>query len=309
MSDFQSQVSVAQAPAVAGDFADKNPRYSFDAGPGGLVAGASGLVIGRFAFVTYPDDADGTPAIASNTYDGIGFLAGFVHREQQGLITDFLAASGMKIPAGFPATLMTGGGFWTKNAGATEAKNGQKAFASIVDGTVSFADAGTIPGGGSGAAASIAAATASVTGSIADNVLTVTVVGSGTLYPGSTLSSGGVGVIVKQLTGTAGGVGTYLLSVGEQTVASTTIGTTYGNLTQGTVTGAFAVGQLLSGSGVAAGTYITASIDATHWAVSVNTVVSSTTIVGSNSIETNFFARSTGLTGEIVKISDKKLAA
>jgi hypothetical protein len=77
------------------------------------------------------------------------------------------------------------------------------------------------------------AVTASVTASIAANTnsnsgtMTVTVLGSGTLYPGMGLKSATSGFvdgtfIVSQLTGTAGGVGTYLVSA-SQTVASGTI--------------------------------------------------------------------------------------
>lgn len=71
-------------------------------------------------------------------------------------------------------------------------------------------------------------AIASVTGSIAGQILTVTVVGSGTLNVGNTITGTGVTagtVILNQLTGTTGGVGTYTVSA-SQTVASTTITTT-----------------------------------------------------------------------------------
>lgn len=76
---------------------------------------------------------------------------------------------------------------------------------------------------------------ASVTASIAANtnnlgiggggILTVTVVGSGTLYPGASLSGTGVvpgTIILNQLTGTTGGVGTYQVNR-SQTFASGTI--------------------------------------------------------------------------------------
>ncbi len=70
-------------------------------------------------------------------------------------------------------------------------------------------------------------AIASVTGSISGTTLTVTVIGSGTLYVGNTISGTGVSantVILSQVTGTAGGTGTYTVST-SQTVASTTITT------------------------------------------------------------------------------------
>lgn len=71
------------------------------------------------------------------------------------------------------------------------------------------------------------AATASVTASIAATTMTVTAVGSGTLYPGANIMGTGVlqhTIIVSQLTGTTGGVGTYQVSR-SQTVASTTVTT------------------------------------------------------------------------------------
>ncbi len=71
-------------------------------------------------------------------------------------------------------------------------------------------------------------ADASVTASLAGGVMTVTAVGSGTLYPGNHLNATGINqgtVILSQLTGTTGGVGTYAIS-GSQTLASGTVTTT-----------------------------------------------------------------------------------
>lgn len=72
---------------------------------------------------------------------------------------------------------------------------------------------------------------ASVTASLASGVMTVTAVGSGTLYAGNTISGTGVAAntqILQQLTGTTGGIGTYKVT-GTQTVASTTITTSAKN--------------------------------------------------------------------------------
>lgn len=66
---------------------------------------------------------------------------------------------------------------------------------------------------------------ASTTASITTNVLTVTVVGSGTVYPGATVNAAGVTpntIVQRQISGTTGGVGTYQLN-NSMTVASTTI--------------------------------------------------------------------------------------
>jgi hypothetical protein len=68
---------------------------------------------------------------------------------------------------------------------------------------------------------------ASVTGSITGNVLTVSAVGSGTLYVGNMIKGTGITantVIMSQLSGTTGGVGTYLLN-NSMTFASGTVTT------------------------------------------------------------------------------------
>ena len=116
-------------------------------------------------------------------------------------------------------------------------------------------------------------------------------------------------MIVSQLSGTTGGIGTYAVSIPEQSVASTTISGTYGTLTVGgTVTGTFGVGQTLSGTNVVSGTAITALGTGTGGAgtyiVNNNTSVSSTTITGATNVETSWYCRSSGLAGEIVKISN-----
>lgn len=310
---FPTQVQVQPAPAVAGDFADSNPRWNVAAGPGGLVAGAAGVTVGRFAWWSAAGiDPNGTPTLVNNF--GSGPVTGFVHREQQALITAYLADASMLIPAGFGMTLKSGGGFWVKNDGTGEALVGQKAYANFADGKVSFA-ATASPAGASGSASSIAASTFSVTGSIAGDVLAVTVVGSGTVVPGATISGTGVATgtkVVGQLSGAAGGVGTYAVDIGEQTVASTTVSGTYGTLTVGgTVAGTFGVGDTLSGSGVVAGTAITAlgtgSGGAGTYIVNNNTVVSSTAITAATNVETKWIAMSSGLPGELVKITSHVL--
>lgn len=133
---------------------------------------------------------------------------------------------------------------------------------------------------------SIAATTTlSLTGSISGNVLTVTAVGAGSVQVGAILAGTGVTAgtqIQKQLTGTANGVGTYQVSV-SQSVASTTITGSYGTLTVTAVaSGALAVGQVLSGSGVTAGTTLTAFVSGTGgtgtYVVSPSQTAASTTI-------------------------------
>lgn len=306
---FQTQVQVQPNVAVAGDFASANPYFTFDAGPGGLVAGAGGVVIGRFCWVIPPMDPNGTSSIAVNA--GSGPVAGFLGRQQQGLNTTYLSNAGMTIPQGFGVSLFTGGDFWVVNDGSGLATPGMKAYADNSTGKVSFAAAGS-PAQSASVTAAIAASTGSFTGSITDEILTITAVGSGSAVVGGTLSGTGVATgtqIAAQLTGTPGGVGTYLVSISGQNVASTTISETYGTMTVSAVgSGALEVGSVLSGSGVTAGTRVTAFITGTGgtgtYVVTPNTVVGSTTITATGDVETKWYANSTGPNGALIKITD-----
>ncbi len=314
---FQTQVYDQPAAFIAGNRTSQNPLFSYDAGPGGLVAGSS-LFVGRFAWVTVPPDPNGTPTIA-NSFGG-GAPDGFLMLNQQALNTTFLSSAGMQVQPGAQTALQIAGDFAVTNDGTTEAEYGQKAFAYVANGKVAFAAAGAVFGGASSTTAAVAASTFSTTASIANNIMTVTVVGAGTLVAGASIAGTGIPTaqapkIVAQLLPllageSAGGVGRYSLNVGELTVASETITGTYGTLTLGGAsTIPFAVGDVLTGSGVVAGTRVTQILTGTGGgagdtvAVDNNTVVSSTTITASVAVETKFFARSTGLPGEPVKIS------
>lgn len=311
---FQTQVYDQPAAFLAGDRVSQNPIFSYDAGPGGLVSGTS-LFVGRFAWVTNPLDPNGTPTVANSF--GNGAPAGFLMKNQQALNTTFLSFAGMQVQPGAQTALQIAGDFACINDGTTEALYGQKAFAYVASGKVTFAPAGTIFGGASATGSSIAAGTFSVTGSISGNILTVTTVGSGSLYPGATVANAAIPTnpgpqIVSQLTGTANGVGTYALNEGELSVAAgSTITGTYGILTIGTATGTFAVGDVLTGGTIAttgAPTVITANLTGTGgtggtMVVNNNSVISSATLTASLAVETLFYARSTGLVGEAVKIS------
>lgn len=307
---FQQQVYNQPAQAVAGDFASVNPFFTLKAGPGGLVAGPAGVTIGRFAWTVPPVDPNGSNQIAQNF--GVGAVAGFVCRAQQGLNTVFLSDAGMTILKGLMVTLFTGGDFWVVNDGAAEATPGMKAYADFSTGKVSFAATGS-PAQVASVTGAIAASTASVTGSISGDVLTVTAVGSGVIVPGGTLSGTGVASgtkVIAQLTGAAGGIGTYSVNINEQTVASTTITETYGTLTVSAVgSGTLAVGSVLTGSGVTSGTNITALGTGTGgtgtYVVDPTQTAGSTTITAVGTVETKWVAFSSGLAGELVAISSQ----
>lgn len=308
---FQTSINVQPGLAKPGDFASSNPRSCVLADAGGFVAGAAGVTVGRFAWT---DKTNNSKVVNAGT----GLPRGFVANELQAMITTYLAESSTVIPVGQPITLYDQGDFWVVSS--TQALLGQKVYANYATGAIRTAATGSPLTGGSGSASSIAAnATNTFTGSIAPTyspsgvvdktVLTASGV-TGTIAIGATISGSGVTsgtTITEQLSGTAGGAGTYAVSI-PQTVASTTITGAYGVLTVGgTVTGSFAVGNVLSGTGVDAGTVITALGTGTGGAgtyiVSSATVVSSTAISGTGDIETKWYVASVGAAGELIKIS------
>jgi len=303
---FPSVVNVVPAPAVVGDFASTNPRFVVQAGPGALVAGANGVAVGLFAWAASsglinPSSGEVDFYDTVNNF-GAGAPTGFVHREQQALITSFLADNTLVVPAGLPVTLFAGGDFWVRNAGSTATQPGQKAYANNTTGAITFAATGTPPTAASVTGTVVinsftgSIAVNSVTGSISGTTLTVSAIAAGTVLGAGQFLSGGsssVGYvdaatyIVGQLTGTAGGVGTYQVSV-NQTVTSTTIAATGGGLTISAVTtGVLAVGQTIT-TGAAAGTTIVALGTGTGgtgtYTVSVAQTVASTTIVTSGAL-------------------------
>ena len=312
MSDFPNQVQVQPAIGVPGDFASSNPRFTTLAGPGGLVAGPAGVTVGNFAWTLASLlDQDSAPTIVNSF--GSGSVAGFVGREMQALITTFLANSTMVIPPGFMVTLYNGGDFLVKNSGTTQALLGQTAYAAFGTGAVTFAASGAPPT--ASATGSIAANTFSVTASVTNNVMTVTAVGSGTVVPGAVITGTGLATassVVSQLSGTTGGVGTYAVTPAEQTVASTTVSGTYGTFTAASaLSGIFVVGGVLSGSGVTAGTQVTAFGTGTGglgtYIVNLTQTATSTTITETTAVATKWVAMSSGLAGETIKISDHLL--
>lgn len=149
MSGFQQSVKVRYAPAQEGDFASANPRASMLVGPNSLVAGAGGVIVGRFAWAASSGAADietgETDFYNTVTNAGAGAPSGFLHREQQALITSFLAESSLLVPQGLGVTLHVSGDFWVKTA--TAATVGQKIFASNTDGSVKTGAAGASGGG------------------------------------------------------------------------------------------------------------------------------------------------------------------
>ena len=134
---FQKQVNILPNIAVAGDFASANPRSAVVGGEGAsYVATTAGVSVGKFAWIT-------GDTVAST---GSGVPDGFVHRENNALITTYLAETSNTILQGHPVAIFNKGDFYcTATVGA--AVKGNKAFAQLTTGNVQFAAAGATVAG------------------------------------------------------------------------------------------------------------------------------------------------------------------
>lgn len=268
MGGFQTRVNIQNPPAVAGDFASANPRSTFLAGPGGLVAGAYGVNVGHFAWVA-PDFKT-----VNSFSDGAVAPDGFVHREQQALITIYLASSSNLVPEGFMVTLHNGGDFWVYNNGPAALTKGATVYAGYADGGA-YSSA---PSGASGTASLGATATAAIgstsTGTVVAgnaNQITLSTL-TGLVSIGDTIAGTGVPantVITAQISGTAGVAGVYETS--NQTTAAAATITTFGTvLDVSAKTGLISIGDTVSGgTGFPVGAVITGQISGTAGGIGV----------------------------------------
>lgn len=211
---FQTFVNRHLAPGVTGGFASMNPRAVVPAGPGAFKADEDApVVVGYFAW--------GAPAtgVAYGEETASSFL-GFVANEGQTVITDFLGISRLAVQAGFPVTLYSHGDFWAfvnQTSGLAVAV-GDPIYADAATGepTTDDASAANPDTGYVAATAAPASPTSTATSLAATGVLTVggTIVGSISIGDGNSTHVTSTNMpdnvfIMSQLTGTAGGAGTY----------------------------------------------------------------------------------------------------
>lgn len=300
---FQGAVNLANPIAVAGDFATANPRSTVYAGEAGLVAGPLGVTVGKFAWVLPSPLADSNGTIVTNYGEGAVAPAGFIHREQQALITQFLAEFSMLVPQGFPVVLHNGGDFFAV-ANGQAAVPGSQVFARFSDGAVFI---GAAPAGATATGSIGATFTATATG----NQLAVTAV-TGLISIGDTLAGTGVPAgttIIAQVSGTTGGAGTYTTSVATTAAAATV--TSFGDVLNVTaVTGTLAVGDGITGTGVPTGATIASQVSGAVGGVGVYTLnipatafATSTALTVAGGILTTWVASSVANVGELVVIS------
>ena len=300
MAGFQQQVNLTPAPAVAGDFASSNPRSTVLAGPGGLVAGNGGVTVGKFAWVA----ADGVTTLSRGT--AAKAPSGFVHREQQGLIVNYLAEASMNVPIGFPVVLHNQGDFWAVNAGPSALNVGDQIYANYANGNVSQAAAASATGTGS------IGATFTATGSGTN--LTVSAV-TGLISIGDALGvTTGIGAgitILSQTSGPTGGAGVYVTSAA--TTISAATATCFGNVLNVTAvaSGTFDLGESITGTGMPSGGVLSTQVSGATGGVGVYTLsVPATAYAASTAltavggvVATGWKAGSVAAVGELVKIS------
>ena len=269
IGSFQTRVNLYNPLGVEGDFASANPRASLLTNDGGsLIAGPDGVTIGQFAWVS----ADGRTVTNQGQYPAQP--DGFVHRDQQGLLTQYLQAAGTLIPPGFPVTLMRAGDFLDKNAGPSSITRQSTLYASYLDGSLTTAagTAGSVTATlGSTNTASLGA-TFTAAASVASNQLVVTAV-TGILSVGDTVSGSGItGGQTITAGPAAGGAGTYTLSA----VATCTGGTVtcFGPTIKVTAVSTYiSVGDVVAGgSGFPVGATITAQLSGTTGGVGVYSI-------------------------------------
>lgn len=214
---FPTFVNRHLAPGVVGAFASMNPRAVVPAGPGAFLADETPPVtVGYFAW--------GVPAtgLANADVQSNSFL-GFVANEGQTVITDFLGVSRLAIQAGFPVTLYSHGDFWAfvnaTSGLAVAIGDPIYALAATGEPTTDSASAANPDTGFVAATAAPAAVTSSASSLAATGVLTVGATLVGTIVPGdgNSVVVNGTNVpqntfIQYQLTGSAGGTGTYQTS-------------------------------------------------------------------------------------------------
>lgn len=243
---FQQFVNDQLPIGVAGGFAGANIRSSVNAPPGGFVANPLGVAVGAFGW--------GNPStrLVTNYYQAASGL-GFVHRENQGLITTYLGISTMQIQPADRVTLMNQGDFLAIFAGG--ATVGQKVYADPVTGAVTAAAAGS-PVTVTGFSGAISTA----------GVLTVTGSGTGSFAVGQAILGASIppGTYITALGSGSGGTGTYTLNQAPAVAITAEAITAYGVLetnfyvasnvlANASVTGSIAATQVLTVSAIGSG--------------------------------------------------------
>lgn len=137
---FQNFININPSFAVEGDFALNGAKWTtVNTEEDSFLTGSLGLTIGRFCWI------DSNDSRVLNNF-GAGEPVGFLHRNQQGLITGFLNGSSLTVQKGFNIGIYAKGAFYARN---TEGQSifGEKVYANLSNGTITTAATGlVIPG-------------------------------------------------------------------------------------------------------------------------------------------------------------------
>lgn len=243
---FQQVVNNQPGVGEAGDFYGVNPRASVLAGPGEFTSPSGGVLVGHFVWA----DADSGNVSASYVP---GYQLGFLHREgtTNTVIVNFLGSYATLVLQGFPLTLFSEGDFWASfAAGATP---GQSVYADPANGAA-------IAGASGGINAATLTATLGFTdaGMTASGTTLTLPTPVGLVSIGDTVASATITdspTILAQLTGPAGGAGTYTISHSETVASPEAItGSSHVLNVSAVATGALGVGGVVSGSGITSAT-------------------------------------------------------
>jgi hypothetical protein len=262
---FQSFVNNELPIGVPGDFASVNPHASVNGGQGQFVAAPGGVNVAVFGWF------DPSTGLGHNYYTPNSFL-GFVHRENNGLITQFLGIATMQVVPGNIVTGQEAGEFLGIFAAGCSAK--QKVYCDPVTGALSAAaTGGSITGGNTGASV----ANSVLTTTDADATGTAAAVGmiayNGGLPPGTYIASAAgtgsgthlwnlanvdgtaipniAGPVTISLRGIIETNYTTMEAVAANATSDTAALAVTGILTiGGTITGTWEAGQFVSGAGI-----------------------------------------------------------
>lgn len=193
-SGFQSFVNRELPIGVPGDWAGANIRASVLVGPWALVAPPSGTTVGVIGW------ANPATGLCTNYFQPNSF-PGFIHREQQAIITQFLGLATQQIPSGYPVTAQAQGDWFGLFQGGCSVGNSVYANPTT----------GALIAGASGAGVSGAITSASLAST---GVLTVVTITGTPLTVGQIITGTGVpaGSYIASLGSGSGGAGTYNLA-------------------------------------------------------------------------------------------------
>lgn len=290
---FQAQINEQPAPAVAGDFANVNPRASVLGSPGMYTSPEGGLIVGRFVWVN-PDTGEVAQREIANS------LLGFLRRGNNAVISEFLSPATFVVDRGLPITLFDQGDFWALfTDGATPDQR-------------VYADPGTGEPIAGGATAPILDTYTAIVGgeftiAVASNVATVTTL-TGYVDEGTVVTSAGIAGVAlgPRLTGTPGGEGTFDI-VNADVAAEAGTGVNDVMTVSAVTTGTLNPGDNLPAPPATAGTEIVEQLSGTVGGVGTYRLniaqYFTEQALGNPAILTPWFVNSVAEAGELAKIS------